>query len=326
MKSKRKHPKIKASLHPKNKHRERYNFEALIKTCPELAEFVKPNDYGDESIDFFNSEAVKQLNTALLKHFYGITYWEIPKDYLCPPIPGRADYIHHAAQLLGESNYGNVPTSNKIKCLDIGVGANCIYPIIGYIEYGWSFIGADIDEIALENSKQIITKNPSLKNAAEFRLQTNRKDVFYGVLKREERVDITICNPPFHSSEAEANAGTERKLKNLKGKRNNQLTKNFSGKNTELWCDGGENRFIRNMVRESKKFNESCFWFTTLVSKQSNLKGIYSSLENENAVEVKTIAMGQGNKTSRIVAWTFLSLEDQKKWRNTRWNNVVKKS
>jgi 23S rRNA (adenine1618-N6)-methyltransferase len=322
MKPKKEHPKVKASLHPKNKHRERYDFKALIKTCPELAEFVTPNNYGDESVDFFNPKAVKQLNTALLKHFYGISYWEIPKNYLCPPIPGRADYIHHVAQLLGESNYGNTPTGNNIICLDVGVGANCIYPIIGHIEYGWSFIGVDIDNVALDNAKNIIDKNSSLKNTVEFRLQENPKDVFYGVLKKEERIDISICNPPFHSSEAEANAGTTRKLKNLKGKQITESIKNFGGHNAELWCDGGENRFVRNMVRESKKFSESCFWFTTLVSKQSNLKSIYRTLENENAVEVKTIAMGQGNKTSRIVAWTFLTLEQQKKWRNTRWQKT----
>jgi 23S rRNA (adenine1618-N6)-methyltransferase len=322
MKSKKTHPKVKASLHPKNKHRERYDFEVLIKTCPELAEFVKPNDYGDESIDFFNSDAVKQLNTALLKHFYNISYWNIPKSYLCPPIPGRADYIHHVAQLLGESNYGNIPTGNSVKCLDIGVGANCIYPIIGHTEYDWSFIGTDIDEIALGNAQKIIDNNSTLKDAVEFKLQTNPKDVFYGVLKKEERIDISICNPPFHSSKAEANAGTVRKLKNLKGKRVSEPAKNFGGQNAELWCDGGENRFIRNMVRESKNFSESCFWFTTLVSKQSNLKSIYTSLEKENAVEVKTIVMGQGNKTSRIVAWTFLTSEQQKDWRNTRWKKA----
>jgi len=38
--------------------------------------------------------------------------------------------------------------------------------------------------------------------------------------------------------------------------------------------------------------------------------------------EVKTIPMGQGNKTSRIVAWTFLSKEQQKEWRNKRWNKL----
>jgi len=29
--------------------------------------------------------------------------------------------------------------------------------------------------------------------------------------------------------------------------------------------------------------------------------------------------MGSGNKSSRIVAWTFLSKEAQKEWRESRW-------
>jgi len=157
-----KNPKQKASLHPKNRHQGRYDLKALIETCKELSPFVKINEHGDESIDFFDPTAVKYLNTALLKHFYEIERWDIPEKYLCPPIPGRADYIHHVAQLLGESNYGKIPTGKDIKCLDIGVGANCIYPIIGTFEYKWSFIGADIDAVAIENATSIIKSNPSL--------------------------------------------------------------------------------------------------------------------------------------------------------------------
>ena len=165
--TKKEHPKEKSSLHPRNKHRERYDFKQLIDSCPELGQFVKLNNYKDESIDFFNPEAVKMLNKALLKHYYGIDNWDIPKNYLCPPIPGRADYIHHIADLLGSNNSefqrNKIPTGNKIKCLDIGVGANCVYPIIGNKEYGWSFVGTDIDPVSIESANKIIEMNPFLK-------------------------------------------------------------------------------------------------------------------------------------------------------------------
>src|SRR5690606_24715537 len=115
------------------------------------------------SIDFFNPQAVKALNKALLFYYYDIVYWDIPENYLCPPIPGRADYIHYIADLLADNNKGIVPTGSEIKCLDIGVGANCIYPIIGVKEYGWSFIGADIDALAIKSAKKIIASNPSLQ-------------------------------------------------------------------------------------------------------------------------------------------------------------------
>jgi len=317
---KKEHPKEKTRLHKRNKHRERYDFKALIESCPELAPFVKLNIYDDESIDFFNPQAVKMLNKALLKHYYAIDNWDIPENYLCPPIPGRADYIHHIADLLGGKNYGKIPTGNKIKCLDIGVGANCVYPIIGNKEYGWSFVGSDIDAVAMVSAKSIIERNPSLKGNVEIRLQSNMKDIFYGIILKDELFDLSVCNPPFHASPEEAQSVTMRKLQNLKAKKTTKPVLNFSGQNRELWCEGGEVRFVRDMIIQSKQFSASCFWFSTSVSKQSHLNSVYEALRIAEAVDVKTIPMGQGNKTSRIVAWTFLKTEQQKEWVKTRWN------
>jgi len=311
---KREHPQEKAQLHPRNKHRARYDFKLLTSSCPELASFVKLNDYNDESIDFFNPAAVKMLNKALLKCYYAIDYWDIPPGYLCPPIPGRADYIHHIAELLGSKNHGKTPTGNKIKCLDIGVGANCVYPIIGSKEYGWSFVGTDIDRTALNSAAKIIELNPILKGNVELRLQPDQKNIFQGVIQKEDRFDLTICNPPFHGSLAEAQAGTMRKLKNLTRKKIMQPLKNFAGQNNELWCTGGEVKFVQEMIKESKQFATSCFWFSSLISKETTLQIVYAELRKLAAVEVKTIPMGQGNKTSRIVAWTFLNPEQQKQW------------
>jgi 23S rRNA (adenine1618-N6)-methyltransferase len=41
--------------------------------------------------------------------------------YLCPPIPGRADYIHLHSRLLAESNNGIIPKGHGIQGLDIGI-------------------------------------------------------------------------------------------------------------------------------------------------------------------------------------------------------------
>lgn len=318
--NKKEHSIVKSVLHLRNKHRERYNFRELTETNPELGKYVKVNAYGDESIDFANPKAVKWLNKTLLKHYYSIAYWDIPTGYLCPPIPGRADYIHHIADLLGSSNMGKIPTGAKIKCMDIGIGASCVFPIIGNKEYGWSFIGTDIDKDALESSRKIITNNAFLQKNIELRFQENPNDIFHGVMERNEPIDLTICNPPFHSSAEEAQKGTLRKLSSLNHKKVTTPTLNFGGQSNELWCTGGEERFVRNMIRQSKQFSTNCFWFSTLISKQSHLEGIYDALKLANAVEVKTIPMGQGTKISRIVAWTFLSPTQQKKWIDTKWN------
>jgi 23S rRNA (adenine1618-N6)-methyltransferase len=311
----------KAQLHPRNKHRERYDFQRLIAGCAALRPFVQLNNYGSESIDFFNPEAVKMLNKALLKVYYGVDNWDIPTGYLCPPIPSRADYVHYIADLLATKNGGKIPFGRHIKCLDIGVGANCIYPIIGQKEYGWTFIGTDIDPISIESANKIIESNHSLNGTFELRLQTDKRDIINGILKKNERVDVSICNPPFHASSAEAQAGTQRKINNLTQKRHNKLVLNFGGQSNELWCEGGEMQFIKTLIFQSQQYADSCFFYSTLVSKEANLKGVYAALKQVDAVEVKTIEMQQGNKKSRVVAWTFLDKKTQKDWIFERWKD-----
>jgi 23S rRNA (adenine1618-N6)-methyltransferase len=317
---KKEHPKEKLELHPRNRHRGRYDFKLLIKSCPELAPFVKLNEYNDESIDFANAEAVMLLNKALLNHYYGITHWSIPSGYLCPPIPGRADYIHHIADLLASSSRGSIPKGEKIKCLDVGVGANCIYPILAINEYGWSFVASDVEKVALQSAAKISESNPMLRGKVELRLQSNPKDIFHGIIRKDELFDLTICNPPFHSSFDEAQAGTLRKLSNLNRKRVTKATLNFGGRNRELWCEGGEEKFVQRMITQSKQFSSSCFWFSTLIAKSSHLKNIYAALKKVEVSDVKTIPMAQGNKVSRIVAWTYLSQDQQRKWFEERWS------
>lgn len=306
-------------MHPRNRHKKRYNFNELISALPELGPFVALNQYQDESIDFANPEAVLMLNRALLKHYYDIHRWNLPAGYLCPPVPGRADYIHHIADLLGSCNRSKIPVGPAIKCLDIGVGANCIYPIIGNKEYGWSFVGSDIEPEAIRSAHKIVDDNLCLNGKVELRLQLHASDIFRGIIQKDEYFDLTICNPPFHASLQEAQSGSLRKLSNLNSKRITKPTLNFGGMNTELWCEGGEEKFTQRMIIESKQFLSSCFWFSTLISKSDNLKSVYEALKHAKVTEERTISMSHGNKESRIVAWTFLAPEQQRSWINTRW-------
>lgn len=316
---KKEHPKEKSSIHPRNKHRERYDFKLLFEKTPELKAFVMPNIYNDETIDFFNPEAVKTLNKALLKQYYDIEYWDIPAGYLCPPIPGRANYIHHISDLLRNSNFGKFPEGIAINCLDIGLGANCVYPILGVKEYGWNFVGSDIDKTAIVSAQKIIDENKTLKDKVEIRLQSDAKSIFRGIIQPTDFFDLTICNPPFHGSAAEAEAASVRKLTNLLDKKITKPILNFGGKNNELWCEGGEAAFLTQMVAESKQFASSVFWFSSLVSKQSNVNRVNEELKSVNVAQVITIPMGQGNKSTRLVAWTFLTKEQQRKWAKDRW-------
>jgi len=305
----------KQELHPRNLHRSRYDFPKLIESCPQLEQFVFINPYGDQSVDFSNPAAVKTLNLALLTHFYGISSWDIPENYLCPPIPGRADYIHYVADLLASVNNNIIPKGNGIKVLDIGVGANCIYPIIGHQVYGWQFVGTDVDKRAVSAATNIAAMNPSLQKDLTFRLQHNPANIFSGVVKPGEKFDVTVCNPPFHSSAEEASMGSQRKVRNLGKQKGKEIVLNFGGQNSELWCRGGEVEFIKNMVRESAAIGSQCCWFTSLVSKSAHLPAVYTAIDRAGAAAVRTCDMFQGQKQSRFVAWSFLSAIEMEDWR-----------
>ena len=304
-----------ALLHPRNRHQGRYDFAALIAVEPRLKAFVIVNPYGKESIDFADPAAVRVFNAALLKQLYGIQNWRIPAGYLCPPVPGRADYIHGLADLLAADAGGEIPRGAGFTVLDLGTGASCIYPLLGHLDYGWRFIASDIDPQALSCAAEILSEN-ALEHAIELRLQRDKSAFFKGVLRADERVICTLSNPPFHSNAAEAASGSARKWRNL-GKQDPQrkLPKlNFGGKSNELWCKGGELTFVRNMIRESKDYAGQVLWFTSLVSKSAHIRLLQRTLKQVGAVEVQVCHMAQGQKQSRFLAWTFHTADQRQAW------------
>ena len=296
-------------MHPRNRHQGHYDFAQLVQSCPELAEFLIENPSGDSTIDFADASAVQVFNRALLRSQYGVQHWDLAEGYLCPPIPGRADYLHGLADLLGTNSAKQV-----VRVLDIGVGANCIYPLLGHASYGWQFVGTDIDANALSAAQAIIQAN-NLSDAIELRLQTQRGKIFAGVLGLDERFDLCLCNPPFHSSADIAESTNRRKWRNF-GIPENALaaTLNFGGKGGELWCTGGEASFIKRMINESAAVRGQILWFSSLVSKAGNVPDIYKQLKKAGALEVRTVPMAQGNKQSRFVAWSFLDANQRCAW------------
>ncbi len=292
---------IKTKLHPRNQHSEGYDFVRLVAQTPELEAFTTSNPLGQTTIDFQDVSAVRMLNRALLKTHYNVDFWDIPRGYLCPPIPGRVDYIHYLADLLADSNNQDIPRGRHIKALDIGTGASLVYPLTGQSEYGWSFTGVDIDEGALKSAKQICELN-GLK--VTLRRQNEPENIFSGVIKANDAFHVTMCNPPFHSSMEQATKGTQRKWANLGKGHSKKL--NFGGQNAELWCPGGEKKFIARMVEQSMEFADQCMWFTSLVSKKDNLQSLNRVLVKARVADLKVVEMAQGQKTSRFVAWTYM--------------------
>lgn len=156
--------------------------EQLCRAYPSLAPFLRPGHSSKDdrrlTIDFSDPDAVRTLNAALLAHHYGIQHWQeylLPSS-LIPPVPGRADYIHHIADVLASSpieddtipngsntqtnknnhiDFPNVPIGPTIRGLDIGTGASMIYPLLGTRIYGWSFMASEIDPKSQAAARQI---------------------------------------------------------------------------------------------------------------------------------------------------------------------------
>jgi 23S rRNA (adenine1618-N6)-methyltransferase len=303
-------------VHPKNPHINGYDIPALVLASPELKPFIIKSKHGRDTIDFSNPLGVKQLNRALLIHHYGLDYWDIPKGHLCPPIPGRVDYLLGLNDVLASQLGASfVEKQSEIQALDIGTGANLIYPLAGHGLFGWSWLGSDINQGAIDHGQSIIDKNPSLKNSIKLKHQTNSKHIFNGIVDSHDYYDVSCCNPPFHKSAAEAQAGSVRKNNNLsrnKQKRQSNIkasntpqSLNFSGQANELWCEGGELVFIGNMIKESKQVADQVGLFSCLVSKKENVKPLIDSIKSARATSQSIHEMQQGNKISRFITWSY---------------------
>ncbi|WP_426416138.1 23S rRNA (adenine(1618)-N(6))-methyltransferase RlmF [Aestuariirhabdus sp. LZHN29] len=308
-----------SALHPRNPHTGRYDLVVLADRCPELSTHIIANPRGEATIDFANAEAVRCLNQAILAHHYGITHWQLPAGYLCPPIPGRADLIHYVADLLARCHGGQPPKGKRVRVLDIGTGANCIYPILGVRSYGWSFLATDIDPVSIAAARAIVDANPSLRGKVTI-VQQQPGAILQGLLNPQQRIEVSLCNPPFFASAAEARAANQRKRDNLShhrgdaGVKGNPPVRNFGGQQAELWCPGGERRFLQQMIAESRPLAAQVCWFTSLVSNGDNLAPLKKQLRAEGVAQLEVIPMRQGQKQSRMLAWSFLSPAQQIEW------------
>lgn len=331
-------------LHPRNAHLGRYDFDKLEQANPNLSQFVILSPRDEKTVNFSDPKAVVALNEALLKAYYGVDFWQIPQGYLCPPIPGRVDYIHYLADLLSdtlnalpektaemddesEENHPKGSANHKMSVLDIGTGANCIYPLLGSTRYGWNFVGSDIDPISVKTAQLLVEANRKLKGKIKVRLQSDQASIFKGIIKPQDTFALSMCNPPFHESMEKAAEGSLRKVHNLSKSKSSSANSasfkaaalqsdgkpvlNFAGTENELCYEGGEIAFLTRMANESLEFSDQVCWFTSLVSKQENVPMLEQQLKNLSAKQVKVIHMSQGHKMTRFVAWTFLSLEEQ---------------
>ena len=297
-------------MHPRNVYKEKNpDFGALAQRQPFLKKYLKKRGKGRFGIDFTSWDATKALNRALLMDHYGLVAWDIPEGQLCPPVANRANYIHWLEDLLRLSRPSGLSetTGAHVRGLDIGVGANCVYPLLGASINGWSFVGSDVTDVALRCATENAAANPAVSSLIEIRDARKRRSgggggddgddgngdgggLLLQVVREGESFAFCMCNPPFFESmeEAELNPST-----------------NFGGTPEEMCCEGGEEAFVKRIYDDSLVLRERVYWYTTMCGKKDTWKRLRRLLELRRVPAVRTTEFLQGNTTRWGVAWSF---------------------
>jgi 23S rRNA A1618 N6-methylase RlmF len=136
----------------------RPNFTLLAEKYPELKECsyrANTNSGTSEPFTALNwnlGRSQRSLTAITLKEAFQIDI-NLPPDRLCPPVPNRLSYIGWLSDLLALiplstecviaspldplKQHDHASLTDHI--LDIGVGASCIYPLLGHQQHNWRY-------------------------------------------------------------------------------------------------------------------------------------------------------------------------------------------
>ena len=70
----------KPGLHPRNRHRSRYDMNALCLSCPPLKDYIVQTPAGEPSVNFADPQAVKMLNKRAKAKDFQVALTEARND------------------------------------------------------------------------------------------------------------------------------------------------------------------------------------------------------------------------------------------------------
>lgn len=283
----------------RNIYKNDVDFMALSLQSPEFAKYLKPNG----QLDFTDPDAVRQLTKSLLKQDFDLEV-DIPENRLCPPVPNRLNYILWLQDLLdttGDEYRDDYDPDRDVTGLDIGTGCCSIYPLLGCASRPrWKFVATDIDDENIETATKTVTRN-----GLESRIQIIKTDPSSELIPLQksgvERLDFTMCNPPFYASRDEMITSAEAKER--------LPFSACTGAEVEMVTSGGELDFVTRMIEESIRLGEKVLWYTTMLGKLSSVSVIVEKLISHNNRNYAVTEFVQGSKTRRwAVAWSWTDL------------------
>ncbi|KAL2811660.1 hypothetical protein BJX63DRAFT_433170 [Aspergillus granulosus] len=277
------------------------DFTSLALQSPDFAKYLKPNN----QLDFTDPNALRQLTVSLLQRDFDLRV-NIPGNRLCPPVPNRLNYILWLQDLLdttADSYRNDYDPDRVVTGLDIGTGCCSIYPLLGTtMRSTWNFIASgDIDDENVRTATRTVREN-GLDSRIHV-VKTNPSDSLFSLdrIPGIERLDFTMCNPPFYSSQEEMVTSAE-------GKERPPFSA-CTGAEIEMVTPGGEISFVSRMIDESLQLREKIQWYTSMFGKLSSVSMLVErliELKNNNYAVTEFV---QGNKTRRwAIAWSWVDL------------------
>ena len=340
-------------MHPRSAFREgNPDFGALAERHPSLRPHLVRRGASRDgakprwTLDFASWDATVALNAALLADAYDVRGWSIPRGYLCPAVANRANYVHWIEDLLEQSRpaaLGSATRGPAIRGLDVGVGANCVYPLIGAARNGWSFVGTDVTDAALEAARRNADANPRLAPLIEIRDARIRGEseanlpraeegdpapIFARVRADEDRDAERDRLDAARDAAASSSSTTKKKKIETRGfaftmcnppffeseadAKGNAGT-DFGGVASEMACAGGELAFVSRILAESSASADArrfAHWYTTMCGKKETVKRLRAMLRTRGAKAVRETTFYQGKTRRWGVAWSFVATAD----------------
>ncbi|KAL5561159.1 hypothetical protein UlMin_030906 [Ulmus minor] len=328
------------TIHPKNKYSDNPpDFALLASLYPSFQPFVFYSRDGRPRIDWRDFNATRELTRVLLLHDHRLNWW-IPDGQLCPTVPNRSNYIHWIEDLLLSDIIPKTNTNrDNVRGFDIGTGANCIYPLLGASLLGWSFVGSDVTDVALEWAERNVKDNSHISQLIEIRkvestfsvedslnsgldCEVNKLDFtdnigFEGKTLSSSSSNLHsdinkgYCGPPILVGVVRDDEKFDFCMCNppffetMEEAGLNPKT-SCGGTLAEMVCPGGERAFITRIIEDSFILKQTFWWYTTMVGRKSNLKFLISKLREIGVSIVKTTEFVQGRTSRWGLAWSFV--------------------
>lgn len=185
--------------------------------------------------------------------------------------------------------------------IDVGVGASCIYPLLGCTARpNWKFIGTDIDDKSFNHAVYNATNN-DLDRSIRL-VKTLPNEPFWDLEKLKiEKADFTMCNPPFYDSKEDMMSTFEK---------DSAPHAVCTGAEVEMVTRGGEAAYVSSMVEESKSLSTKIQWYTSQLGKVASLPIVVKKLKELGCSNWAVGILNPKERTRRwVIGWSWVDLK-----------------